>query len=95
VKPTVQVVTVVHWPDDTRIRERLIRTLSPEFDVVYAARSPGPTDKTGLKYAELTGTRVGRNLRAIWLALTGAWDILVIHDPELCPVGCVNRWRWR
>jgi glycosyltransferase involved in cell wall biosynthesis len=91
VRPTVLVVTVVHWPDDTRIRERLIRTLSEEFDVVYAARSPGPTDKTGLEYVELIGTRIGRNLRAFWRALTGAWDILVIHDPELVIGGVLAR----
>jgi glycosyltransferase involved in cell wall biosynthesis len=82
-RPTVLVVTVVHWPDDTRIRERLIRTLTDEFDVVYAARSPGPTDKSGLEYVELSGGRVMRNLRAIRLALAGHWDLLVVHDPEL------------
>jgi len=91
VTPTVLVVTVVHWPDDTRIRERLIRTLSTEFDVVYAARSPGPTDKTGLDYVELRGTRIGRNLRAIWVALTRDWDVLAIHDPELVVAGILAR----
>lgn len=89
--PTVLVVTVVHWPDDTRIRERLIRTLSTEFDVVYAARSPGPSDQAGLEYVELRGARIGRNLRAIWLALTRDWDVLVIHDPELVVGGVLAR----
>lgn len=82
-RPTVLMVTVVHWPDDTRIRERLIRTLSTEFDVAYAARSPGPTDTSGLRYLELKGGRIARNLSAIRIALTGDWDVLVVHDPEL------------
>lgn len=90
-RSTVLVATVVHWPDDTRIRERLIRTLSSEFDVVYAARSPGPSDKAGLEYVELRGTRVMRNLHAIRLALGGAWDVLVIHDPELVICGVLAR----
>lgn len=82
-KPTVLVVTVVHWPDDTRIRERLIRTLIPEFNVTYAARSPGPSDQTDLRYVELPGNRLFRNVRAIRAALSPGWDILVVHDPEL------------
>lgn len=90
-KRTVLVVTVVHWPDDTRIRERLIRTLSPDFNVVYAARSPGPSDRAGLEYVELAGNRVTRNFRAIRIALTGDWDVMVIHDPELIVAGVLAR----
>jgi glycosyltransferase involved in cell wall biosynthesis len=82
-RPTVLVVSVVHWPDDTRIRERLIRTLASEFDVVYAARWPGPTDKTALEYVELRGGRLRRNLQSIRVALTTRWDALVVHDAEL------------
>lgn len=82
-KPTALVVTTVHWPDDTRIRERLIRTLGRHFEVVYAARHPGPSDLAGLRYIELGGGRFARNLKAIRLALTTNWDVLVVHDPEL------------
>jgi glycosyltransferase involved in cell wall biosynthesis len=85
------VVTVVHWADDTRIRERLMRTLSQAFDVVYAARSPGPSDRAGFDYVELTGGRLRRNLQAFRLALTSGWDVLVIHDPELVACGIVSR----
>jgi glycosyltransferase involved in cell wall biosynthesis len=81
-------MTAVHWPDDTRIRERLIRTLASGFDVAYAARSPGPSDTSGLDYIELRGGRVRRNLEAIWLGLTHRYNVLVVHDPELL-VGAV------
>jgi glycosyltransferase involved in cell wall biosynthesis len=91
VRPRVLVITVVHWPDDTRIRERLIRSLAEEFDVVYAARSPGPIDKVGFEYVELTGGRVRRNVQALRLALTTDWDLCVIHDPELVVSGIVSR----
>jgi glycosyltransferase involved in cell wall biosynthesis len=91
VKSTILVVTVVHWPDDTRIRERLIRTLSLEFNVVYAARSPGPSDRSGLEYVELAGNRVLRNLRVVWLTLAADWDVLVVHDPELALAAILAR----
>lgn len=90
-KPVVLVVTVVHWPDDTRIRERLIRTLSPGFDVVYATRPPGPSDNEDIEFVELAGGRIVRNLRAIRIALTSAWDVMIIHDPELVPCGVLAR----
>lgn len=90
-KPTVLVVTTVHWPDDTRIRERLIRTLGSDFDVVYAARHPGPTDRTGLRYLELRGGRLARNIAALRLVLTTRWDILVVHDPELVACAILAR----
>lgn len=90
-KPVVLVMTVVHWPDDTRIRERLIRTLTAEFDVTYATSSPGPSDKTGIEAVELRGGRVARNLRAIRVALTTPWDVMVIHDPELIFCGVLAR----
>lgn len=88
---TILVVTSVHWPDDTRIRERLLRTLSSEFDVVYAARSPGPSDRTGLSYVELRGGRLRRNLRSVWLGLTARYEVMVIHDPELLVAGVLAR----
>lgn len=88
---TVLVVTSVHWPDDTRIRERLIRALSSDFQVMYAARSPGPTDRSGLTYIELRGGRLRRNLRSIWLGLATQYDVMVIHDPELLPAAVLAR----
>lgn len=84
-KPTVLVVTTVHWPDDTRIRERLLRSLQSDFVVRYATRAPGPTDRTGLEWVELAGGRFRRNLAATGLSLRSKWDVLVIHDPELVP----------
>jgi len=85
------VVTTVHWPDDTRIRERLIRSLQLELEVVYAAKSPGPTDCAGLRFIELRGGRLRRNLLALRLGLQRWWDVLVLHDPETLPVGLIAR----
>lgn len=89
--PTVFVVSTVHWPDDTRIRERLIRSLAGDFQVVFAAKSPGPTDRTDLIYVELRGGRMRRNFRSLLSMLTRQWDILVVHDPELIPAAVLAR----
>lgn len=91
-RPRALVVTTVHWPDDTRIRERLIRTLAGDFDVVYLARTPGPSDTRGLEFRELEGGRLRRNLRALRLILASSWDVLVLHDPELVLSGVLARW---
>lgn len=85
------VITTVHSPDDTRIRERLIRTLSTTFDVSYAAKEPGPSDVSGLSYHPLRHGRLFRNLQAFTLALRGRWEILVLHDPEMIPAGIAAR----
>jgi glycosyltransferase involved in cell wall biosynthesis len=90
-KTTVLVVTTVHWPDDTRIRERLIRTLAADFDVFYAARTPGPSDKSGLRFIELRGGRLRRILQAFFLCLQPTWNVLVLHDPENVPTGLLAR----
>lgn len=90
-RPTALVVTSVHWPDDTRIRERLIRTLSDEFDVIYATRAPGPSDPTDLDYIELRGGRPRRILEALTRMLRLDWDVLVVHDPELVPGAALAR----
>lgn len=89
--PTALVVTSVHWPDDTRIRERLCRTLARSFTVVLATREPGPTDKTGLEWVPLRGGRLRRMLAAARTALGSPWDVMVIHDPELVPVALLAR----
>lgn len=94
--PTALVVTTVHWPDDTRIRERLIRSLAADFEVHYAARVPGPTDRSGLRWIPLRGGRASRNLTALRHCLFGSWDLLVLHDPELLPAGMLARlFRWK
>ena len=90
-RPTALVITTVHWPDDTRIRERLIRTLSAEFSVVYASREPGPSDRSGLEYVELVGGRLRRNLSALMLALRSPWDVMILHDPETLLTGLISR----
>lgn len=89
-RPTALVVTTVHWPDDTRIRERLIRSLSSEFEVVYASRSPGPTDPSGLEYRRLSGGRLRRGIAALEVMLRTHWDVLVVHDPELVPAALLS-----
>lgn len=84
-------VTTVHWPDDTRIRERLIRTLAEDFEVSYATKSPGPSDRSDLTWLPLRGGRLRRNLGALRVCLAQDWDVLVFHDPELLSVGILSR----
>ncbi len=92
---TVLVVTTVHSADDTRIRERLIRTLAMRFQVRYATRAPGPTDSTGLDWLPLHGGRLRRWWAALGTLLTSRWDVAVIHDPELVPAGVIARFLLR
>jgi glycosyltransferase involved in cell wall biosynthesis len=91
VKPTLLTITTVHWPDDTRIRERLIRTLAETFEVRYASREPGPTDTSDLRWVPLRGGRLRRNLNALRHSLFSDWDVLVVHDPELLPAAMLAR----
>ena len=90
-RPTALVVSTVHSSDDTRIRERLIRTLSDKFDVTYATRNPVPSDDAELIWVALGGGRVLRNVRAAALLLRSAWNVAVIHDPELIPAATLTR----
>ena len=85
------VLTTVHSPDDTRIRERLIRTLDGDFEVSYAARDPGPTDQHGLRWVRLKGGRIARNIAAAIQVFRGGWDVLMLHDPETIPLGVAAR----
>lgn len=87
----ILVATPVHHPDDPRIREKLIRTLAEEHDVVFAARSPGPSDVSDLRSRPLRGGRVRRNAATWRLALFSRYDVLSLHDPETLPVGIVAR----
>lgn len=90
-KPVVLVLSSVHRPDDTRIRERLIRTLAGDFEVEYATRTPGPSDISGLQWLPLRGGRAVRWFRALGIVMRRRWDILVLHDPETVPIGLLTR----
>jgi glycosyltransferase involved in cell wall biosynthesis len=90
-RPAILVLTTVHTPDDTRIRERLIRSIERLGEVTYASRSPGPTDSSGLSWVELPGGRARRNWRAFRLLVGRAWDLVILHDPETIPAGLVAR----
>jgi glycosyltransferase involved in cell wall biosynthesis len=85
----ILVLTTVHPPDDTRIRERLIRTLDEIGSISYACRRPGPSDLTGLTWLPLEGGRLRRNLAACSLLLRARWDLVVLHDPEMIPAGAL------
>ena len=90
-EPAILVLTTVHQPDDTRIRERLIRSLESLGSVTYAGRDPGPSDRSGLVWVPLVGGRFRRNLGALRLLLSRRWDIAVLHDPETIPAGVLAR----
>lgn len=94
-QPRLLVLTTVHPPDDTRIRERLIRTLEPLGDITYACKTPGPSDESGLRWLPLRGGRLRRNLSAIGVLLGRSWDLVVLHDPETIPAGALARWARR
>ncbi|RLE23966.1 MAG: hypothetical protein DRJ50_05375 [Actinobacteria bacterium] len=85
------VVTTVHPADDPRIRDKHIRTLSDEFDVVYATKAPAPSDPEGIEWRALSGGRVSRWFSALRVMLTTRTDVIAIHDPELIPAGILAR----
>ncbi len=85
----ILVVTTVHSADDTRIRERLIRSLEGVGSITYATREPGPTDRSGLDWVPLSGGRFRRNLRALRLILGTKWRLVILHDPETIPAGAL------
>lgn len=87
---TLLVLTTVHQPDDARIRSKLIPALASAWDVTYACREPGPSDRSDLTWVPLRGGRVIRWLRAWATALSGRWDLVALHDPELLPIGVVR-----
>jgi glycosyltransferase involved in cell wall biosynthesis len=91
VKPRLLVLTTVHHPDDPRIRERLIRTLAPDFDVTYAARTPGPSDRDGLTWLPLNGGRLRRNAAAARHLWFSRYDVASLQDPELLPTAIMVR----
>lgn len=87
----ILVLTTVHHPDDTRIRERLCRTLAAEYRVTLATRQPGPSDGAGLEWIALPGGRLRRWLAAALLVARSRCDVLVLHDPETIPMGIAVR----
>lgn len=84
--PSLLVLTTVHGADDTRIREKLIRSLTGTAAVSYATRAPAPTDMSGLaEWIRLRGGRLRRNGRALTLLFSRRFKVAVVHDPELLP----------
>lgn len=94
-RPRLLVVTTVHQPDDARIRTKLIPTLSAEWDVTYATRLPGPSDRHGLTWIPLHGGRLGRWMSAARLMQMKRWRVVAIHDPELLPAAMLRAWLGR
>ncbi len=90
-KPRLLVVSVVHHADDTRIREKTLRTLAPDWDITYRTRSPAPTDGAGFEWRVLPGGRLARNLAALWALLRADYAVALITDPELVPAALVTR----
>jgi glycosyltransferase involved in cell wall biosynthesis len=88
------VVTVVHHPEDARIRKREIEALlAAEWQVTYAAPFSGygvdPVEVPGLTLVDLPRAQGRRRLRALRAARSllraraGAADVVLLHDPEL------------
>ena len=84
-KPRLLVLTTIHDPDDPRVRERTLASLAAAFEVDYATREPGPTRQDDLTWLELRGGRIRRWFGALRLMLSGRYDVVSIHDPELIP----------
>jgi len=89
--PRLLVLTTVHDPDDPRIRERTLASLAEVFDVDYATRAPGPTRRDDHTWIELRGSRVRRWFGGLRLMLSGEYDVVSVHDPELIPGALVAR----
>ena len=89
--PTILILTTVHRPDDTRIREKLARSLDGLGTIFYACQEPGPSDRSGITWLPLRGGRVRRNLSALRILWGGWWDLVILHDPETIPAGVLAR----
>lgn len=95
---SVLVVTVVHHPEDARIRHRQIEALlHAGWRVTMAAPFAGhgvppPVDVPGLTVVDLpraSGRRRARSWAAVRRLLreqAGGHDVVLLHDPELVPV---------
>jgi glycosyltransferase involved in cell wall biosynthesis len=94
--PPLLVVTTVHHADDTRIREKLIRSLRGVADITYATRAPQPADLDDIgEWIELRGGRLRRNWRAARLLFSRRFRAAVVHDPELLPASILAGALWR
>lgn len=85
------VMSVVHQADDPRVRLRTVGVLAQKFDVRYATRPPGPTDRTDHTWVGLRGQRLPRHVAALREAFRGDVRMLSLHDPELIPLGLLAR----
>jgi glycosyltransferase involved in cell wall biosynthesis len=86
------VVTVVHDPEDARIRHRqLVSLLAAGMDVTYAApfTAYGRTPPEGVRAIDLPRARGRRRLKAVSAARrlirarARSTDLVLVHDPEL------------
>lgn len=90
-KRRLLVVTSVHPSDDPRVRHKFIGTLAQDFDIVYATKSPGPSDTHGFTWRRLKGGRLGRWFASLVAMLTVPADVILVHDPELIPAAIVAK----
>lgn len=90
----VLVVTVVHDPEDARIRHRQIPALVGSGHEVTLAASytdhgrPIPTDIGAIDIPRSHGRRrlsAIRHVRQMLARLGGGFDVVLLHDPELLP----------
>lgn len=90
--PRILVLTVVHHPEDARIRHRQIDALLDDgWDVTYAAPFTGygvtPDPRAGLTTVDLPRARGRRRLSALRTARDllrrSDHDLVLLHDPEL------------
>ncbi len=88
----VLVVTIVHHPEDARIRHRQIRSLlDAGHEVVYVAPFTGysvalPSDVTAVDVPRAVGRRRSTAIRAARReirAVSPGVDLILLHDPEL------------
>lgn len=91
----VGVLSVVHHSDDVRIREKLIPTLSQDFDVEYHSRTPGPSVAEGFDWHPIRGPRIVRNLALAVRLWTRSFDVAVLVDPETFLAGILASRRTR
>jgi glycosyltransferase involved in cell wall biosynthesis len=89
--PRLLVLTTIHGADDTRIGERTIGSLADAFEIYYATRAPAPSGTEGLTWIELRGGRMRRWWSGLRLMLSGRFDLVSIHDPELIPAALLAR----
>jgi glycosyltransferase involved in cell wall biosynthesis len=89
--PRLLVLTTIHDPDDPRVRERTLASLAGAFEVDYATRAPGPSRRDDHTWIELRGNRIRRWFGGLRLMLSGRYDVVSIHDPELIPGALIAR----